>query len=598
MYRSICLAVLLGMLYGKGRAQVSADCVNAIPICTNIPFTGQVSSYGVDDFNAANSSGCLETSLSGVIESNSAWYTFTTLIAGTLGLNIGHSATEDWDFALYKANTCNQLGEPVRCNFFDNSDANTFIGLGQDPTGNADNVQYENWLQVQPNDTYYLLLNNFSSQNTGFSLQFTGDVGNTPNALDCSVVQNVLGAPQFACMGEQITLEATTQNAVDYKWFANYGYGYQELIGYNTNTLVVSQTATYRVLITTPKHSLTSEVPVRFANAPVSNPIENIVHCFDATNGFINLASLDSTILGSQDASQYTVSYHASQQEAVLGQNALPKQYTPLQGVQPIYVRTFNFQNPNCFDATTFFEVTALEFTGFNVRQQVTLCDNSGVLIGDNLPDSNYDYYWSNGENSAAITVNEPGTYILSATHKQLPNYCAQSIAVTVTKSATPQVTMVKVSNLSFNHTVEIVLANTGNFSYQLNEGAWQNSNIFTGVPAGEHILRVADKNGCSSFEDTIVVAGFSNYFNPNDSVLSEGWRVEGLQTLQEAQVTIYDRYGKLIAQLLNPTDSWDGTFNGRPLPANDYWFKISYQNQQGNRVEAKYLQGHFALLR
>ncbi|WP_337251631.1 hypothetical protein [Maribacter halichondriae] len=115
-YALLFLSLLFGMAYAN--AQVAPDCSNAIPICNNTPVNGGTNSFGIDDFNGSTRSGCLEEALSGIIESNSAWYRFRTAESGQLGFNIGIDKKEDWDFALYKSDDCNNLGEPVRCNFF------------------------------------------------------------------------------------------------------------------------------------------------------------------------------------------------------------------------------------------------------------------------------------------------------------------------------------------------------------------------------------------------------------------------------------------------------------------------------------------------
>lgn len=85
-----------------GMAQVSPDCVNAIPICNNTPVNGGTAGYGADDFNGSQTSGCLERALEGTIESNSAWYRFRTGASGQLGFNIAINTDEDWDFASTK----------------------------------------------------------------------------------------------------------------------------------------------------------------------------------------------------------------------------------------------------------------------------------------------------------------------------------------------------------------------------------------------------------------------------------------------------------------------------------------------------------------
>jgi gliding motility-associated-like protein len=137
------LFLFLVFVVGFLNAQVSNDCSSAVPICANTPINGGAAGFGVDDFNGETTSGCLEATTTGVIESNSSWYRFRTNATGELGFNISHDASEDWDFALYLASDCSSLGEPVRCNFFDNSDENQFIGVGEDPSGDTESLQYE-----------------------------------------------------------------------------------------------------------------------------------------------------------------------------------------------------------------------------------------------------------------------------------------------------------------------------------------------------------------------------------------------------------------------------------------------------------------------
>jgi len=66
-------------------AQISPDCTTAVSICDNTPLNFGTSGFGMDDFNGASRTGCLETTTSGAIESNAAWYRFRTGAAGQLG---------------------------------------------------------------------------------------------------------------------------------------------------------------------------------------------------------------------------------------------------------------------------------------------------------------------------------------------------------------------------------------------------------------------------------------------------------------------------------------------------------------------------------
>ncbi|MGS0524786.1 T9SS type B sorting domain-containing protein [Zobellia nedashkovskayae] len=61
--------------------------------------------------------------------------------------------------------------------------------------------------------------------------------------------------------------------------------------------------------------------------------------------------------------------------------------------------------------------------------------------------------------------------------------------------------------------------------------------------------------------------------------------------------VFVFDRYGKLLAQLNTNTD-WDGTLNGNLLPSSTYWFRLEYGEQENNIEVAKLTKAHFALKR
>ncbi|HCO85412.1 MAG TPA: hypothetical protein DIT95_18050, partial [Arenibacter sp.] len=225
-----------------------------------------------------------------------------------------------WDFALYKASDCNSLGEPIRCNFFDNRDANSFIGVGEDPQGASDNVQYEDWLEVSPGEDYYLLVNNFSNINSGFSIQFTGQifVTNPYDALDCAIINNLLGPPIAACNNENIVLDATTADVVSYTWYKDVGNGYAVIPGEVSATLNVLEAAFFRVeVITQSQNNIISDVQVGFSQAPITSPVGEEHICLDSE--YFYLSDKDQMALGGQSANEVIISYHSSSADADAG---------------------------------------------------------------------------------------------------------------------------------------------------------------------------------------------------------------------------------------------------------------------------------------
>ncbi|MDX1328699.1 MAG: T9SS type B sorting domain-containing protein, partial [Arenibacter sp.] len=52
------------------------------------------------------------------------------------------------------------------------------------------------------------------------------------------------------------------------------------------------------------------------------------------------------------------------------------------------------------------------------------------------------------------------------------------------------------------------------------------------------------------------------------------------------------------LKQLDVNSAGWDGTFNGRPMPSSDYWFKMEYSQDEGGMLVAKMVRSHFTLKR
>ncbi|CAM4188277.1 T9SS type B sorting domain-containing protein [Zobellia nedashkovskayae] len=580
-------------------AQVSSDCSSAIPICNNTPVNGGTTGFGIDDFNSAETSGCLEQTLSGVIESNSAWYRFRTGASGQLGFNIGIDTLEDWDFALYKSDDCNNLGEPVRCNFFDNQDENTFIGVGEDPSGDTENVQYETWLEVTPGEDYYLLLNNFSNNNSGFSIQFSGHifVTNPFDALDCSIINNLLGPPIAACENETVILDATTVDALSYSWFVDSGSGITQVPGENGPTYEVSTSGNYSVEVARSAGNFNSDVQVFFSAMPVANAVTDDASCSGLE--VYDLSQKDIEVLGSQNANEFLVSYHLTIGDAVDGVNALPQEYQAQAGSQTIFVRLTSIGNKKCFDASQHFQLVNLETPNLDFSSEAFLCeDNAGITIGLENGNSNYVYQWSSGETTPTIIVSVAGEYKLTATNTQSGLSCSASKVVNVVTSRPPQIIDIEIEDLRNNNTVTVVTDALEEYEYRLDDGAYQTGHKFYQVEPGMHTISVSNPKGCGDVTEDIVVIGFPKFFTPNGDNSNDQWSITGVDLLDSPVITIYNRFGKLLAQLDATNSQWDGSFNGKLLPESDYWFKLTYTTADGQIVTAKYINNHFSLKR
>jgi gliding motility-associated-like protein len=234
----------------------SPDCRSAIPVCADGPVLTSADGNGdIDDFDpeVITEIGCLEkgSNSSANIENNTSWYVFRAGTGGQLGFDIqalpsgaNTTATAEWDFAVFGPDVdCTDisggLAQPIRCNYEVND--TDFTGVGVNPENNQEGAPfvtgskntYDEWLDVQPGEIYFIFINNYNTNFDGdpepFSLTFTGNSvqADQNTALDCSLRDEFLGLDIVACEGDpDITLSALNSPAgsdiADVTWTVDY----------------------------------------------------------------------------------------------------------------------------------------------------------------------------------------------------------------------------------------------------------------------------------------------------------------------------------------------------------------------------------------
>ena len=135
-----------------------------------------------------------------------------------------------------------------------------------------------------------------------------------------------------------------------------------------------------------------------------------------------------------------------------------------------------------------------------------------------------------------------------------------------------------------------------GDYEFALDDinGPYQSSNLFNNVPMGLHDIYVRDRNGCGSLGPIqVAVLGIPHYFSPNGDGYNDYWNVKGVSSEFNhlSIIYIFDRFGKLLKQIGATGLGWDGTFNAKEMPADDYWYTIEFE-------DGRNAKGHFTLKR
>ena len=67
------------------------------------------------------------------------------------------------------------------------------------------------------------------------------------------------------------------------------------------------------------------------------------------------------------------------------------------------------------------------------------------------------------------------------------------------------------------------------------------------------------------------------NYaFSPNNDGINDTWYIDGIEDYPEARIVVFDRRGKQVFKSQrNYINDWDGTYNGKKLPLDSYFYII-----------------------
>ena len=202
-------------------------------------------------------------------------------------------------------------------------------------------------------------------------------------------------------------------------------------------------------------------------------------------------------------------------------------------------------------------------------------------------------------ETAPSLRALQSGTYTVSVTDISTSNItrCSTLATTEVVDSDLPELAA-EVTTLAFSNrpAIEAMAAGIGNYEFNIDDGPWQQSGMFENVSKGTHVIKARDRNGCGEVSTMVEVIDYPLFFTPNGDGNNDLWRVPGIEDQPNAKIYIFDRYGKLLKQLVPDGEGWDGTYNGTLMPSDDYWFTINYEEPRTG--ESKIFKAHFTLKR
>ncbi|MGV9003651.1 choice-of-anchor L domain-containing protein [Flavobacterium sp.] len=431
-----------------------------------------------------------------------------------------------------------------------------------------------------------------------------GDTNTTPNCkAEKSFYVNVFNVDELPSVTicESYTLPTLT---IGKYYTATNGTGTQLYAG---NVISVSQTI-YIFLESSflPRCSDQTSFTVTIVDTPIANPVPLALRTVcdeDGTNDGIyqfTLAAFNASVLGSQSGNEFTVSYYATLANAQSQTNAMTTST-----LSTVYVRVSNTLTANCYDVKAI-NIIVNKLPQPTAKDGYICIDNeTGALLNSytiysGLSGSTHTFVWTNEtglivSNYTAYTATTPGVYTLVAI-KTATGCASAPFEVTVGQSEPAVISYVVEDDFATNQRIVVTATGFGgDYEYKLDGGEFQDSNIFENVLSGIHTITVRDKNGCGITTLEALVVNYPKFFTPNGDGYNDTWNITDLKTNQDAKITIYDRYGKLLIEIRPAGQGWDGTYNGRMMLSDDYWFSVSYTDEKDNSRE---FRAHFAMKR
>jgi gliding motility-associated-like protein len=209
-----------------------------------------------------------------------------------------------------------------------------------------------------------------------------------------------------------------------------------------------------------------------------------------------------------------------------------------------------------------------------------TMLCNNFTLDLQNIFNYSFDHYqWNTGQSTSEITINKPGKYWLNTFDDCVNGIYTDTIVIdtieTVIADLGNDVTECE------NKILTLKSATCDSCIYSWSTGERNDSVQISST--GNYWLEINNK-GCTS-SDTVSLDFVKcecdlyvpNSFTPNNDGKNETFGPVFYCDMESYDLTVYDRWGKMIFNSDNNEISWNGKLNGRNVPEGIYIYLLNY---------------------
>lgn len=591
-----CLMLLYGsagVVFGQGSSCESLDpfCAGSEELVfpnSNINNSNQANGQPGPDY------GCL------LSQPYPAWFYLQVEQTGDLRFNISQFQNEDGSGSQYDVDYI--VWGPFKRT--DNYCANESLSAQKivDCSYEPDAVESMNILNAEAGQVYVVLITNYEELPGYISLQQTNADQDNSGSTDCGILDEVLGPDKLFCGETETTLDATTEGVQFYEWyrFDENINDFQIIPGEEESTLTVNDSGRYKVIVYENQtlRPDEDEIEISFYSEPIANSPENLYICEpNQTTIDLTLASGD-ILAGNSTEEDYRVNFYESSEDLEDENPITNITAFPIQETSEFFAQVEGVQS-GCLSPEVSFNVEVELIPEDYLPEESVICvDLNGnitqqIEIGADLG-SNYTYEWlENGEiigTDALLNLTEtPNAETIELVVTNSQSGCSVSFQTNIAVYSKPESVLVEIEGSDFTGgykiTANVTPGDESTYEYRLDEGVWQENPVFRNVNPGYHTLSAREINGCGiTTSEEFFLVGYPRFFTPNADEYNDTWNIPNTAEIQILKLYVFDRYGKLIKELSPGSQGWDGTLNGRSLPADDYWFRVEFEMLDGTR--------------
>ena len=373
-------------------------------------------------------------------------------------------------------------------------------------------------------------------------------VNNLPNFIN-------LGNDTTLCPGQNLQLDATTSSAT-YLW--------QD--GSTDSTFNVTQQGLYWVEVTTCSISYYDTININYFQTQNINLGNDTTLC-PGQNLQLDATTSSATYLWQDGSTDST--FNVTQQ-----------------GLYWVEVTTCSISYYDTININYF------QTQNINLGNDTTLCLGSSILLEAIIP--NATYLWQDGSTDSTFNVSQQGLYWVEVTI----NNCSATAIIEINYIINPTVNLGNDTVICPGESI-ILNAEIPNSTY-----LWQDGSTNSTFSANtQETYWVGVSNHCGITMDSVYIemdncdcyVYVPNVFTPDNNTINDVFHPIYECDFLKYELLIFNRWGMLLFESLDPTMSWNGMYRGSVVPTGVYVYSLKYSSVINN---PKQIYGHVTVLK